>query len=150
MAYCLIWYDDVFPSRKKTFFSSSRILFLHPKIRNVYVVLLRNSYVLYSYIQYIQSLRLEHEQNPLLVIHQEACRKIVKQKIIKIFAAFLANFVNAEIYIFFRILHIQTYILPKMQVISKVCNFFFFWNIFSKVRLMLQLQYFRWIAILFW
>ena len=47
---------------------------------------------MYSYIQYIQSLRLEHEQNPLLVIHQEACRKIVKQKIIEIFAAFLANF----------------------------------------------------------
>ena len=80
---------------------------------------------MYSYIQYIQSLRLEHEQNPLLVIHQEACRKIVKQKIIEIFAAFLANFVNAGIYIFFRILHIQTYILPKMQVtISKVCNIF--------------------------
>ena len=59
---------------------------------------------MYSYIQYIQSLRLEHEQNPLLVIHQEACRKIVKQKIIEIFAAFLANFVNAGIYIFFRIL----------------------------------------------
>ena len=38
---------------------------------------------MYAYIQYIQSLRLEHEQNPLLVIHQEACRKIVKQKIIE-------------------------------------------------------------------
>ena len=110
---------------------------------------------MYSYIQYIQSLRLEHEQNPLLVIHQEACRKIVKQKIIEIFAAFLRillmqEFISSSGY--YNISRHTYYQKCRLSRKSAIFFFFFFLKymyLFSEVRLMLQLPYFRWIAILY-